>query len=47
MSLLDPSTARGLWFRWLPTFLGFPIGGLIALAVLGPVTNLTTASAAR
>ena len=42
-SLFDPSTAKGLWLRWLPTFLGFPAGGLIAIAVLGPVTNLTTA----
>ena len=40
-SLLDPSTAKGLWLRWLPTFLGFPIGGLIAIAATGPVTSLT------
>jgi hypothetical protein len=40
-SLFDPSTARGLWLRWLPTFLGFPVGGLIAMAVPGPVTSLT------
>jgi hypothetical protein len=40
-SLLDPSTAKGLWLRWLPTFLGFPVGGLIAMAVPGPVTSLT------
>jgi hypothetical protein len=40
-SLLDPATAKGLWLRWLPTFLGFPIGGLIAMAVPGPVTSLT------
>jgi hypothetical protein len=45
MHLLDPSTARGLWLRWLPTFLGFPAGGLIALAVLGQVSSLTTALA--
>ena len=45
MSLLDPSTAKGLWLRWLPTFLGFPVGGLIAIAVRGPVTNLATALA--
>lgn len=44
-SLFDPSTAKGLWLRWLPTFLGFPAGGFIALAVLGPVTSLTTALA--
>ena len=43
MSLLDPLTASGLWLRWLPTFLGFPVGGLIAMAVPGPVTSLTNA----
>ena len=45
MPLLDPSTARGFWLRWLATFLGFPLGGLIALAVFGPVTNVTAAIA--
>jgi hypothetical protein len=40
-SFLDPSTAKGLWLRWLPTFLGFPLGGLIAIAATGPVTSLT------
>ena len=43
LSLLDPLTARGLWLRWLPTFLGFPVGGLIAMAVPGPVTSLPNA----
>jgi hypothetical protein len=43
LSLLDPVTARGLWLRWLPTFLGFPVGGLIAMAVPGPVTSLSNA----
>jgi hypothetical protein len=42
-SLLDPSTAKGLWLRWLPTFVGFIAGGAIAIAVTGPVTNLTAA----
>jgi hypothetical protein len=32
---------RGTWkrsaLRWLPTFLGFPIGGLVAEAVVGPI----------
>jgi hypothetical protein len=41
MALFDPSTAKGLWLRWLPTFLGFPVGGLIAMAVPGPVASLT------
>ena len=43
LSFLDPLTPRGLWLRWLPTFLGFPVGGLIAMAVPGPVTNVTAA----
>ena len=43
--LLDPLTARGLWLRWLPTFLGFPAGGFIAMTVPGPVTNVTAALA--
>jgi hypothetical protein len=41
MSLFNPLTAKGLWLRWLPTFLGFPLGGLIAMALPGPVTSLT------
>jgi hypothetical protein len=40
---LDPATAKGLWLRWLPTFLGFIAGGAIAIAVTGPVTSLTAA----
>jgi hypothetical protein len=43
MSLLDPSTARGLWLRWLPTFVAFIAGGAVAIAVTGPVTTLTAA----
>ena len=42
-SLLDPSTARGLWLRWLPTFVAFIAGGAIATAVTGPVTTVTAA----
>ena len=41
--LLDPATAKGLWLRWLPTFVAFIVGGAIAIAVTGPVTSLTTA----
>ncbi len=41
--LLDPLTARGLWLRWLPTFVGFIAGGAIATAITGPVTNVTAA----
>jgi hypothetical protein len=43
-SFLDPATARGLWWRWLPTFVGFIAGGAIATAVTGPVTNGTAAN---
>src|SRR5918993_2855331 len=43
MSLLDPRTAKGLWLRWLPTFVGFIAGGAVAIAVTGPVTTLTAA----
>jgi hypothetical protein len=42
-SLFDPSTAWGLWLRWLPTFVGFIAGGAVAIAVTGPVTTLTAA----
>jgi hypothetical protein len=42
-SLLDPSTAKGLWLRWLPTFVAFIAGGAVAIAVTGPVTSLTAA----
>ena len=43
VSLLDPSTAKGLWLRWLPTFVAFIAGGAVAIAVTGPVTTLTAA----
>ena len=43
MSLVDPSTAKGLWLRWLPTFVAFIVGGAVAIAVTGPVTSLTAA----
>jgi hypothetical protein len=43
MELFDPMTARGLWLRWLPTFVGFIAGGAIATAVTGPVVSLTAA----
>jgi hypothetical protein len=32
--------------RWLPTFLGFPIGGLLAIQTVGSVTGPVTAAAA-
>jgi hypothetical protein len=43
LSLFGPSTAKGLWLRWLPTFVAFIVGGAVAIVVAGPVTNLTTA----
>jgi len=32
--------------RWLPTFLAFPVGGIAAIAVVGPVTSTLTAALA-
>ena len=32
--------------RWLPTFLAFPIGGLLAFETVGSITNAGTAAAA-
>jgi hypothetical protein len=32
--------------RWIPTFLTFPLGGLLAYATVGSVTNAGTAAAA-
>jgi hypothetical protein len=32
--------------RWLPTFLAFPLGGLLAFETIGSVTNAGTAAAA-
>jgi hypothetical protein len=43
IALFDPSTPRGLWLRWLPTFVAFIAGGAVAIAVTGPVTTLTAA----
>lgn len=37
------STSRSFWLRWLPTFVGFIVGGAIATAVTGPVTNVIAA----
>ena len=39
-----PSTTVGrVALRWLPTFLGFPLGGLLAELVSGPVDDLFAA----
>lgn len=37
------SSRRRFWLLWLPTFLGFPIGGLIASLLIGPVQTALTA----
>lgn len=34
---------RGSVLRWLPTFLGFPLGGLVAELVTGPVDDAAAA----
>lgn len=34
---------KGSALRWLPTFLGFPLGGVIAELIVGPVDGLTAA----
>jgi hypothetical protein len=38
-----PMAARRPALRWLPTFLGFPLGGLVAGHVSGPVDGLAAA----
>lgn len=38
-----PLSNRRFWLLWLPTFLGFPIGGLIASLLIGPVQTPLTA----
>ena len=43
----DRSTGRAPWtrtaLRWLPTFFGFPLGGLAAELIVGPVDGLAAA----
>ena len=38
-----PSTWKRSALRWLPTFFGFPLGGLVAEHVSGPVDHLSAA----
>jgi hypothetical protein len=38
-----PSTWKRSVVRWLPTFFGFPLGGLVAEHVSGPVDGVTAA----
>jgi hypothetical protein len=41
-----PTTKPATWkiaVRWLPTFFGFPLGGVIAELIVGPVDGLTAA----
>jgi hypothetical protein len=37
------STRRGFWLRWLPTFLGFPVGGVLGMAVGGRLDSVPAA----
>ncbi len=39
------STGRGLWLRWLPTFVGFIAGGALATAVGGRLDSVPAAVA--
>lgn len=36
MTVQNPSRSR-FWLTWLPTFLGFPLGGLAASLTVGPI----------
>ena len=38
-----PATRRSSALRWLPTFLGFPIGGFVAALVAGPIDTIAAA----
>jgi hypothetical protein len=42
---LRRTTSRRRAVRWLPTFLGFPIGGLIAELIVGPIDGVAAALA--
>jgi hypothetical protein len=44
-ALAAPATRLGSALRWLPTFLGFPLGGLLAELVVGPVDGVVPALA--
>jgi hypothetical protein len=39
----QPATWKRVAARWMPTFLGFPIGGYAAYLISGPVDGLTAA----
>jgi hypothetical protein len=40
---IQPGTWKRSALRWIPTFLGFPLGGLIADLISGPVDGLAAA----
>jgi hypothetical protein len=42
-SAITRRSRRRSALRWLPTFFGFPLGGLIAELIVGPVDGLTAA----
>jgi hypothetical protein len=41
--LRDTATRKQRALRWLPSFLGFPIGGLVAHLIAGPVDGVAAA----
>jgi hypothetical protein len=41
-----PSSRTARFVRWLPTFLGFPLGGLAAIELVGSVEGAATGAAA-
>lgn len=43
---IDPSTSwQRIVLRWMPTFLGFPVGGLAAKVIVGPIDSVGPALA--
>lgn len=38
---IAPASAAGwqFWMGWMPAFLGFPLGGVVAAALVGPITT--------
>lgn len=42
---LRPWTAKQRAVRWMPSFVGFPIGGLLAHAIVGPIDSIGAALA--
>lgn len=43
-AIINGVTFTKLLLRWIPTFLSFPIGGLLAQFALGPINNFLSAA---